>query len=130
MMGCMRYFFIVDDFSRADKKPNYESKKFVEKIERSILFKWLADPDHEIDIVFHLGARTDTTEFDYSIHEELNVQYSQQIWKYCVAHQLPLVYASSAATYGNGEFGYRDDHDIVDKLQPLNPYGISKNEFL
>ncbi len=121
--------FIVDDFSRADKKPNYESKKFVEKIERSILFKWLADPDHEIDIVFHLGARTDTTEFDYSIHEELNVQYSQQIWKYCVAHQLPLVYASSAATYGNGEFGYRDDHDIVDKLQPLNPYGISKNEF-
>ncbi|MBK5272903.1 MAG: ADP-glyceromanno-heptose 6-epimerase, partial [Bacteroidia bacterium] len=82
-----------------------------------------------VDFVFHLGARTDTTEFDYSIHERLNVEYSKKIWQYCTEKSVPLVYASSAATYGRGEFGYKDDHEIVEKLQPLNPYGISKNEF-
>ena len=80
-------------------------------------------------LFFILGARTDTTEFDYSVHEKLNVEYSKKIWNYCTEKNIPLVYASSAATYGGGEFGYKDDHDIVEKLQPLNPYGISKNEF-
>ncbi|MGF2414451.1 MAG: ADP-glyceromanno-heptose 6-epimerase, partial [Ferruginibacter sp.] len=83
----------------------------------------------KIDFVFHLGARTDTTEFDYSIHQKLNVEYSQHIWNYCTINKIPLVYASSAATYGEGEFGYDDSHDIVEQLHPLNPYGISKNEF-
>ena len=82
-----------------------------------------------IDFVFHLGARTDTTEFDYSILEKLNVDYSQQIWNYCSEKNIPLVYASSAATYGDGELGYKDDHDLPFKLNPLNPYGRSKNEF-
>jgi ADP-L-glycero-D-manno-heptose 6-epimerase len=50
------------------------------------------------------------------------------MWNYCCSNKIPLVYASSAATYGNGEFGYDDDHSIVEKLQPLNPYGFSKNE--
>ena len=80
-------------------------------------------------LFFILGARTDTTEFDYAIHEKLNVEYSKKIWNYCTEKNIPLVYASSAATYGGGELGYKDDHDIVEKLQPLNPYGISKNEF-
>jgi ADP-L-glycero-D-manno-heptose 6-epimerase len=76
-----------------------------------------------------LGARTDTTEFDYAIHEKLNVEYSKSVWNYCTANNIPLVYASSAATYGSGSLGYNDDHNILDKLEPLNPYGISKNEF-
>ncbi len=120
---------IVDDFSDEDKWFNLDGKKFISKVEREELFEWLRIADPKIEFVFHLGARTDTTEFDYSIHERLNVEYSKSIWNYCTEKNIPLVYASSAATYGSGEFGYKDSHDIVDQLQPLNPYGVSKNEF-
>ncbi len=120
---------IVDDFSDEDKWFNYDSKKFQEKVERDHLPEWLQANGSRIRYVFHLGARTDTTEFDYSVHERLNLAYSKMVWNFCTARKVPLVYASSAATYGGGEFGYRDDHDIVAKLKPLNPYGISKNEF-
>lgn len=120
---------IVDDFSEEDKWFNFDSKSFTAKVEREELFSWLQSTGQQIDAVYHLGARTDTTEFDYSIHERLNVQYSKDIWNYCVANTIPLIYASSAATYGSGELGYKDDHAIVDQLQPLNPYGVSKNEF-
>lgn len=120
---------IVDDFSREDKWPNFEGKKFLQKIEREELFEWLALPQNRIDFVFHLGARTDTTEFDYAIHEKLNVIFSKKLWDYCTQQQIPFIYASSAATYGGGELGYKDDHQLVENLKPLNPYGISKNEF-
>lgn len=120
---------IADDFSEEDKWFNFDSKQFIAKVEREQLFEWLKKEQPQIDFVFHLGARTDTTEFDYSVHEKLNVQYSKSIWNYCADKNIPLVYASSAATYGNGDLGYNDDHEIVEKLQPLNPYGISKNEF-
>jgi ADP-L-glycero-D-manno-heptose 6-epimerase len=76
-----------------------------------------------VQFVFHLGARTDTTEKDRSIFDELNLNYSQEVWKRCVQYGLPLVYASSAATYGAGEFGYSDAHNLVNQLKPLNPYG-------
>lgn len=121
--------FIADDFSDEDKWFNFEDKEYLEKIDREILFDWLAVNEHTIDFVFHLGARTDTTEFDYGVLEKLNVEYSQKIWQHCTVNKIPLVYASSAATYGAGELGYSDDHNLVDKLQPLNPYGVSKNEF-
>ena len=125
---------IVDQFSDKEKKSNYNDKKITDFVERDKLFEWL---DHEtgkigqapIGFVFHLGARTDTTEFDYSVHEKWNVEYSKNIWRYCAEKNVPLIYASSAATYGSGELGYKDDHDIVDQLKPLNPYGVSKNEF-
>ena len=120
---------IADDFTDKDKGFNFDSKQFITKVEREELFQWLAKENLAIDFVFHLGARTDTTEFDYSIHERLNLEYSKKIWNYCTQENIPLVYASSAATYGSGEFGYKDSHHILDKLQPLNPYGISKNEF-
>ena len=120
---------IVDDFSEKEKKPNYESKFFIEKVEREKLFDWLKSNNPVIDYVLHIGARTDTTEFDYSIHEKLNVAYSKKIWEYCAKKNISLIYASSAATYGSGELGYKDDHDLVERLHPLNPYGVSKNEF-
>lgn len=120
---------IADDFSDEDKWFNYDSKQFAAKVEREELFGWLTSTVPAIDFVFHLGARTDTTEFDYAVHEKLNLAYSKQIWDYCVSRNIPLVYASSAATYGAGEFGYKDDHELAEKLHPLNPYGISKNEF-
>lgn len=120
---------LADDFSEEDKQPNFSQKQFTEKIHRDELFAWLATNRPEIGFVFHLGARTDTTEFDYAIHQRLNVEYSQKIWQYCTENTIPLVYASSAATYGSGEMGYSDDHELPFRLHPLNPYGVSKNEF-
>lgn len=121
---------LVDEFARLDKVPNLEGKKFTQKIERD---QFIDPPDLEVgrvyDFIFHIGARTDTTEFDYSIHEKLNVEYSKKVWEYCTKNRVGLVYASSAATYGSGELGYEDNHELPYKLQPLNPYGISKNEF-
>ncbi len=120
---------LVDDFSRADKKVNLEGKKYEHKIEREYFFEWLNKEDRSIKFIYHIGARTDTTEFDYAVHEHLNVDYSKKIWKYCAVNDIPLVYASSAATYGSGELGYADNHKIIKDLKPLNPYGVSKNEF-
>ncbi len=121
--------YIVDDFGIEKKRQNWEKKQFIKNIERQYLFEWLEEENPELDIVIHLGARTDTTEFDYAIHEALNVAYSQKIWNYCEKNCLPLIYASSAATYGNGSHGYLDDNQLAFELTPLNPYGTSKNEF-
>src|SRR5687767_10446034 len=120
---------LVDDFSKVEKTPNLEGKQYQQKVEREQFFNWLAENKPAVGFIFHIGARTDTTEFDYSIHEHLNVEYSQKIWEYCTANKVPMVYASSAATYGSGEAGYNDDHAVVYALKPLNPYGVSKNEF-
>ena len=120
---------LVDDFSFPEKNKNLIEKQFFIKIERIQLFDWLADNNPEIDFVYHIGARTDTTEFNKEIFDELNELYSQKIWNYCTLKNIPLVYASSAATYGLGEFGYSDDHALISKLVPLNPYGDSKNNF-
>ncbi|MDB5193961.1 MAG: rfaD [Segetibacter sp.] len=120
---------LVDDFGVEEKRRNWEGKTYAEIIERYNLMAWLQQHQPKVDFVIHLGARTDTTEFDYAIHQELNVEYSQDLWSYCTANNVPLIYASSAATYGSGELGYDDNHKLVEKLQPLNPYGISKNEF-
>ena len=119
---------VVDEYSRDDKEVNLKNKKFSHKVHRDTFFEWL-DQHAAPDFIFHLGARTDTTEFDYEVHRKLNLEYSQQVWQYCVGKNVPLVYASSAATYGSGELGYDDDHAVVDQLKPLNPYGVSKNEF-
>jgi ADP-L-glycero-D-manno-heptose 6-epimerase len=120
---------LVDDFSRGDKVPNLEGKTHLAKIERESFFDEISARKQSIDFIFHIGARTDTTEFDYKVHQHLNVEYSQKIWDYCTIHKIPLVYASSAATYGSGELGYNDSHQVINSLKPLNPYGESKNEF-
>ena len=120
---------LVDEFNEDEKNKNLLHKKYTIKIEREIFFEWLKQNKPVIDFVFHLGAKTDTTEFDYSIHQHLNVDYSKKVWDYCSENKIPLVYASSAATYGDGCLGYDDDHNLIENLKPLNPYGISKNEF-
>lgn len=120
---------IVDEFSRADKNKNLENKKFSQQIHRDEFINWFRKNAEEIKYVIHLGARTDTTEFNTDIFEKLNVQYSKDIWNICTQHQIPLIYASSAATYGAGENGYDDDETKLSLLQPLNPYGWSKHYF-
>lgn len=119
----------VDDFSRGDKAPNLAGKKLTARIDRREFFTWLDTNENQVQFIFHLGARTDTTEFDKAVFDELNVRYSQQVWERCVRYAIPLVYASSAATYGDGQLGYADDEQLPFRLKPLNPYGESKNEF-
>ena len=119
---------LVDDFSKTQKERNYINKKYQLLLDRKELHNWLKINHDKVDFVVHLGARTDTTEFDWNVFIELNVNYTEQLWTLCTEYQIPLVYDSSAATYCGGEMGYNDSHDIVEKLQPLNPYGRSKNE--
>lgn len=120
---------LVDDFSRADKNLNLADKKYLQKIDREEFPNWLKQTNENIEIVFHLGARTDTTEMSVALFNKLNLNYSKEIWDICTEKSIPLVYASSAATYGGGEFGYDDNQEIIPKLKPLNPYGESKNDF-
>jgi len=123
------YIIAVDDFSFEQKNKNLDNKKIKSRIERTEFMSWLDSNYQEVEFIFHIGARTDTTEFNKAIFDELNVNYSKDIWNRCVAYQIPLVYASSAATYGLGEIGYDDNEATIPQLKPLNPYGDSKNDF-
>lgn len=119
---------LVDDFNREQK--NLEGKKFYKKIDREYFFSEINKYTNEIDFIVHIGARTDTTEFNKSIFKKLNFEYSKDIWFLCTTFNIPLIYVSSAATYGKGDLGYDDkDLSIIPKLKPLNPYGDSKNDF-
>ncbi|MBL7804086.1 MAG: ADP-glyceromanno-heptose 6-epimerase [Saprospiraceae bacterium] len=120
---------VVDEFSRPDKMRNLEGKAFREQIHRDNFLRWLERHHADVDAVLHLGARTDTTEMDTAIFDRLNLEYSKSLWMLCAGFQIPLYYASSAATYGLGEQGYADDHATIPQLQPLNPYGQSKQDF-
>src|SRR6185295_1939017 len=113
---------LVDDFSKIEKDKNLEEKKFTAKVERDQFIDWLKSNHRFVQFIFHIGARTDTTEFDRTLFEKLNLQYTKDVWNSCVEFGLPLVYASSAATYGAGENGYADDQALIEKLKPLNPY--------
>ena len=119
---------LVDDFSKKEKERNYIDLKYKSLVDRNVFFDWFKENHEEVTFVVHLGARTDTTEFDWNVFQKLNVDYTETMFSLCAEYQIPLVYASSAATYGNGELGYDDSHEVVEKLQPLNPYGRSKNE--
>ncbi|MBL7716204.1 MAG: ADP-glyceromanno-heptose 6-epimerase [Bdellovibrionales bacterium] len=79
--------------------------------------------------IVHLGACTDTTELDVEYLRKINLEYSKSVWDFAARNKVPLVYASSAATYGAGELGYSDDESLISKLKPLNPYGESKRLF-
>lgn len=124
-----RNIVAVDKFDNPAKKINLEGLDIYKKVDRDDFIQWLDENQETSEFVFHLGARTDTTEFDKNILWRLNTDYSKAVWKKCVEYQLPLVYASSAATYGLGENGYKDDEALISKLQPLNPYGDSKQAF-
>ena len=124
-----RQVVLVDDFSVEAKCPNHALLPVTERIHRADFPTWLRANESQVQFIFHLGARTDTTEQDEGLLNALNLAYSQEVWRLCVEFGLPLVYASSAATYGDGALGYSDSHDVVPGLRPLNPYGRSKNDF-
>jgi len=120
---------LVDDFSKIEKDKNSVGKKFEQKIERSVFVDWFHKNHKQVSYVIHIGARTDTTEFDVELFNELNLNYTKALWNICTDNNIPLIYASSAATYGLGEQGYTDDESKIPLLKPLNPYGDSKNDF-
>ncbi|TGE23139.1 ADP-glyceromanno-heptose 6-epimerase [Hymenobacter metallicola] len=120
---------VVDNFAVERKLINLKGKRLREYVDRNEFFDWLDKNHEEVEFIFHLGARTDTTEQDKAIFDLLNVEYSQKMWRACCQYQLPLVYASSAATYGSGTLGYSDEDALLPLLRPLNPYGDSKNDF-
>jgi ADP-L-glycero-D-manno-heptose 6-epimerase len=120
---------LVDDFSNPAKTANLHEKAFTAAVDRQEFLHRLPQHLRRAHFVFHLGARTDTTEQNAAVFDQLNLRYSQSLWQACTEAGVPLVYASSAATYGDGRLGYEDSHELVSQLQPLNPYGVSKNDF-
>lgn len=119
----------VDEFSHDDKNRNLGNKNITERVDRMEFFDWLDGNHKHVQFIFHMGARSATTGFAKEVYDELNLNYTKTMWEKCVCFGIPLVYASSAATYGMGEYGYSDDHEIIKKLKPLNLYGESKNDF-
>lgn len=120
---------LVDRFDDPWKDMNLLHKKYLKFIDRDDFFKWLIKHSNDVDFIFHLGARTDTIGQDPEIYQQLNLIYSQRLWNICSEIQVPLLYASSAATYGNGELGFSDSHRNIANLRPLNLYGWSKHDF-
>ena len=120
---------LVDNFDREDKMKNLANKQYAELMDREVFIPWFTENADKIEFIFHIGARTDTTEFDKAVFDKLNLNYTKSIWTICADNAIPMIYASSAATYGDGSLGYDDKHEIVDQLKPLNPYGESKNDF-
>jgi len=120
---------LVDDFSVKIKEDNFILKTFYQKIDRKNFLEWFDKNYNVVDHIIHIGARTDTTEFNVDVFDALNLNYTKAIWKICTNNFIPLVYASSAATYGLGENSYDDDESKIPLLKPLNPYGESKNDF-
>ncbi len=120
---------LVDNFDNAVKNKNLEGLNFTQKIDRDQFIEWITENSEAVEFVFHLGARTDTTEFNFRILDSLNLSYTKTLWEVCTVKSIPLLYASSAATYGLGENSFSDEHDLIKNLKPLNPYGLSKHLF-
>jgi ADP-L-glycero-D-manno-heptose 6-epimerase len=120
---------IVDKFNIRNKRKNYQGKNWLSMVDREAFFGFFGENHQKIRFVFHLGARTDTTESDVALLNRLNLDYSKKMWIHCTQYEVPLIYASSAATYGDGSSGYSDDHELIPDLHPLNAYGASKNDF-
>lgn len=121
---------VVDDFSKIAKEPNLIKKSNLMRIERSLFPHWLQKNGEKVETIFHLGARTDTTNLEKQVFETLNLEYSKTLWNHCTNFSIPFIYASSAATYGDGAFGYSDESlELLEKLVPLNPYAESKQAF-
>lgn len=120
---------LVDRFDDPSKDINLFQKKYKKFIDRDSFFKWLIKNAEDVDFIFHMGARTDTVGLEPDLYQQLNLIYSQRLWNICSEIQVPMLYASSAATYGNGEVGFSDSHSKLANLRPLNLYGWSKHDF-
>jgi len=111
------------------QRQEHQGLEWGQIVDRAALLEWLKSTQPALRGIVHLGACTDTTELDEAYLTEVNLQYSQSLWRYATQAAVPFVYASSAATYGNGKLGYSDEENRLSQLKPLNPYGDSKQRF-
>ncbi len=120
---------LVDAIDHPEKVKNLQHKQYKELVSIQGLHAWLEGRGSEISVIFHFGACSDTLEQNEQFLRENNTLYTQKLAEYCLKHGIRFIYASSAATYGDGLQGFSDHHDLLDQLQPLNPYGKSKHWF-
>ena len=121
-------FVIVDDLINEQQENNFNKRKFIEYISKDDLEKYLKDKKN-VSAVIHMGAISATTESNFNRLLQSNIRFSQALWHWCAENKVPFIYASSAATYGDGSVGYDDNESELDKLSPLNAYGYSKHFF-
>jgi ADP-L-glycero-D-manno-heptose 6-epimerase len=124
----------VDKTEYFTERTEHSSVAFGEIVDRENLMEWLEKLDaqgraSEIRGIVHLGACANTMEADEAYLLRMNVEYSQKLWNFASKHKIPMIYASSAATYGDGAQGYDDDESKIPTLKPLNLYGESKQKF-
>ena len=128
-MGLGRKIIVVDNFYKTKKEANLEGLTIRDWIHRDLFLDWLETKSNHIDYVVHLGARTDTAEQSIELFDRLNLNYSKRIWEICARDQVPFIYASSAAVYGDGSKGFSDSHSMTNEFVAKNPYGDSKLAF-
>jgi ADP-L-glycero-D-manno-heptose 6-epimerase len=122
---------IVDQFGRDEKWRNIAKRDFFEIVTIDGLPAWLEQYGPEVEAVFHLGANSSTTEPDADLIIRTNLNASIALWRWCAAYGKKLIYASSAATYGDGTQGFDDAGGLAEhkRLRPMNLYGWSKQAF-
>ena len=118
---------IVDNIAETDKWMNMRNKRYIKYVHKSEFLNELPTYEH-VEAIIHMGAQSSTTERNFDYLWKNNFEYTKALWNYCAEHQISFIYASSAATYGDGELGFDDRMDI-DQLRPLNGYGYSKQLF-
>jgi len=122
-----RDLLLVDDLKEGEKWKNLVGKHFVDLISRHKIFEWLQGKDSEIDAILHLGACSNTLETNVDYLLENNYRFSIRLAEWALERGKRFIYASSAATYGDGAQGFSDDEKGLEELRPLHPYGFSKH---
>lgn len=125
----MKNLVLVDSMGCGDKWKNLVGKNVVDVLDKGQLFDWLKGKEGMIETIVHLGACSTTVELDAGYLLENNYRYSVKLAEYALESNIPFIYASSAATYGDGSQGFSDDHDGLESLRPMNMYGLSKQLF-
>jgi len=122
---------VVDELGRGDKWKNLRRRELDELVPPEDVFDMLERRHDDVDYVVHMGAITSTTETDADLIAQTNYRLPQALWEWCAHHEVPFLYASSAATYGDGSAGFDDDGspEALAHLVPLNAYGWSKHAF-
>ena len=125
----MQNLILVDDFKESEKWKNLVGKRFSDMISRHKIFDWLEGKEDLIEAFIHLGACSNTMEKNADYLMDNNYRFSVKLAQYALKYGHKFIYASSAATYGNGSLGFSDSHDLLGDLSPLNMYGYSKHLF-
>lgn len=120
---------LVDDFTEVLKYPLWQNAHYSEMVPVEDFFDWAAVHGSQVDFIVHLGVQVDDAVEDYSIFKKWNVEYAQRVWSWATQQRIPLIYASSAETYGDGPMPCLDDEKTLYKFNPLTLWGRSKHEF-